>query len=229
MAFDKSAEAKPMVAYVGILEGLGDPKQSQRSEFSVIEYKIKGTHGSRGTKGYLTYLPEFFKPGFKVSSIGANYGKRAKAVGFVYNSNVYTDGAIATLDAFCGSEENLDALSDEAAQLTEFTTESIGDLLKAFFRQLGPVEFGYIVKQQREKREDGSKVRTRFEEIDSYFRAEEKAVARVVKRAASKSQWLADQVAAGKDVSNADELLIGFDTEDFGVETEAEQPSWVNS
>lgn len=219
-----------MVAYVGILDGFdGDAQRSQKSEFSYIKYKIAGKHGSRGQSQVLTFLPEFFSPDFKVSGIKKTYGDRAKAVEFVYHNNVYVDGGLATLDAFCGSETVLDELSDEAARLSEYTTDSVSELLKGFFRSLGPVEFGYVVKQRREKRPDGTKARSKYVDIDSFFRADEKSVKRIVKRSASKSEWLAEQIAAGKDVSNADELLIGFDTEAYGVASVREEPSWVSA
>lgn len=251
MPFDRSAEAKPAVAYTGYLEKFGDVKTSAKG-YGVLPYTIKGTRGSQNTRGSLVFMPEFFKPGFTKSQIGRVFGQdKARGITFVHTSNVYIDpkdaknGQVAALDAFCGSDSTLDELADCFAGNEDWSVQGVASIIKNFFAQLGAVEFGYVVKQQRTKHPDGTKTRSSYTEIDYFFRATEKGVAKQVKRAASKADWLADKQQeiqdlydAGKDdeanklaadMENADPLLIGFDTTDFGIVPISSEPSWVGA
>ncbi len=226
MPFDKSAETVPMFANVGVVDSIGEPKKSANSEFSTMPIKFKGSHGSDDSKATLVWLPEFCLPTFRIRNAKSLYGARAKAVEFVYHANFYEDGNISLLLALCGGDERLlDQLSEYVASVNgtdpaNYDSVSTGTAIKDFLGQLGPVEFGYVTRQQR--KEDpltGKKtVRSKWREVDSYFVANEKGVTGIVKRAIKRSAWLSEQEAAGKDVSGSDEIVINFDTTVYGVE-----------
>lgn len=230
MPFDKSAETVPMFANVGVVDTIGEPKRSANSEFSTMPIKFKGSHGSDDSKATLVWLPQFCLPTFRIRDAKRLFGDRAKAVEFVYHSNFYEDGQISLLLACCGGDENLlDHLSEYVVNVNGedpagYDSISTGTAIRDFLNQLGPVELGYVTRQQR--KEDpltGKKtVRSKWSEIDSYFVADEKGVTGIVKRAQKRAKWLAEQEADGKDVSGSDEIVINFDTSVYGVELPAE-------
>lgn len=237
MGFDKSAERKPTIACIGTLSSLDAATLSKSGFYYMQKYslqgKVKGTDG----KSQLLWVPDFFKPGFNKERFAASLGDKGRGVKFVYEANIASAEKTSTLEAMCGGSDGLDELASYIHSLTDFDPDAVGSTIQSYVRSLGPIEIGYIMRQQRKKTEDGSVVREPYMEIDSFFLVTEKQIKKLVNRAVSNREKIAkidskniDLIAKGEEPEELPDLFqIKFDTSDYGVvdTTKVDEEEWA--
>lgn len=203
MSFAKTdAQVKPLRACLGYLKSIGPVAHSKndKSSYFVCPFELEGKYGSMNIKGRLVFTPEMFDPSWNP--------KEHEDQTFVYTSNVYGPDSPSALMGLCGSEDIFEKLAELKDQhITNFNdSEEIGQFLTNFFTELGHVDVGYILKQQREKLEDGTYILRPFYEVGAWFYPSEKAIARLIKRA--------DKYAEDP---SATPFKIGFDLKAAGI------------
>lgn len=196
----------PDIACIGIVEEVGDGKESESKDYFVQPIRIKGVAGSRNATVQFLYRPEWLTPSFRVASFEELSEARRKSFTFVYGKNVYSRSKTSNLSGLSGSDDNFAALAEllkaipEAERLNPMTVTTI---LRRFFREHESEKIGYVLTQKREKieSEDGGKpeyVRAPGYEIGSWFRVDDEGLKRIAGRAAR---------------STDKSFIIGFDTD----------------
>lgn len=204
MGFQKpNAPVKPTLACLGSLSTLEDAYESQNGVYTVMPYEIAGRYGSYNTKGNLVFLPEWFSPGFNPLTLD----KKSENV---YRMNLVgpDDRSMAALEGLAGSRETFEALGEAKESLAEFTNESISEFLQEFFSNHQSVEIGYVLKQKTEKLGDGTRIRTPFYEIGSWYFPTEESIGKLIERARKSEEKPSEKSAPFK---------LGFDLKAAGI------------
>ncbi len=228
MAFKKpNAAAKPTLINVGTMQSFGELVKSKTdgSPYYMEDVKLKGQGGSQDAKFRLMWAPEFMEDGFDPSSHG-------KGVEFVFKKNITSLDGGAYLEGLCGLEENFEALEAAVKALPDQEPETIHDLFKTFFSQLGPVPVIYVLKQERKQQgvdENDKKVYVNgpYYEVDQVLYLNEKNIKSLVKRVEANQKKIASAIADGK--TPPVKTIFKFDPTSFGfdVEVPQEAPAWV--
>lgn len=137
------AQDLPTLFCTGVVSDIEDPYFKAESGNWVSKITIKGT---RDANTWLVFQPEWFTPGFKVSSLQSRpESMRA------YGRNIYNTDQMTTLFGLMGgNKEKLSAFSqyrDQAYQGKDFTPEEIVQLLRDFLGEAGS-EVYYSMTQQ---------------------------------------------------------------------------------
>lgn len=172
---------KPKRYAIGSIESVENVRLSSKGLYTVADINIAGEDASPDKTFYLVFLPEFFDPDFDLQSLTAT--EEGNKIYGVFKKHIKSANENATLqiilgDEFAAFEEAVDGLNlpdytDDAAR------EAIGNVLR---EALVGVKVGYVLAQQTEKNDDGTKTLSDNYSVDSFFKTDAETREKIEKR-----------------------------------------------
>ncbi len=93
------AEFLPTVATTGVIKKIGAPRQSERSDYTIVDLEIELEAGPRKSiRTYLVFLPDWLKPDFQPKSLTERRDRN------VYRNNINSSDRRTTLAALAGDD-----------------------------------------------------------------------------------------------------------------------------
>jgi hypothetical protein len=224
-----NASKKDTLINVGTISSIGELTQSKTegSPYYYEEIEIKAAGSGQDAKIRLMWAPDFFNPNFDTKSF-------TKSSEFVYAKNLAgAEGDTGYLEGLCGSAEVFAELDEQVKNLPDYEPETIHEFIKSFLNGLGPVQFIYVLKQERKK--DGTVdangkaryVRGKYYDVDSIQYLNEKVVKGLVRGVEANQKSRAKAEKDGKEPPVA--VKFTFEPSDFGIDVEVpgQEPAWT--
>jgi hypothetical protein len=164
--------ALPDIVCLGAVSNVGPVKLSEKGRYHVLPVTLSGLKNtaSRDATLYLLFRPEWFEPGFTPARLDQK--DEAERVDFsIFRRQIAAKEGNAYLQVLAG--EDFGSLSQTIDNLPERSAEAIADAISSVIHNK---EVGYILRQEKEKQDDGTKSLTDRYQVARLFTPDRKSL-----------------------------------------------------